>query len=97
VTADILRGGSYIHTRQVLGGLLALAGVCPFVGSLADLLGRRYVALLGAVLLVVGTVVATTAQTMGQFIGQYLPYLLAFGTLISNSWYDYRWSRSWRC
>lgn len=55
----------------VLGGLLALAGVCPFVGSLADLIGRRYVAMLGATLLVVGTVVATTAKTMGGFIGEY--------------------------
>lgn len=55
----------------VLGGLLALAGVCPFVGSLADLIGRRYVAMLGATLLVVGTVVATTAKTMDTFIGIY--------------------------
>jgi MFS family permease len=52
----------------VLGNLLALAGVCPFVGSLSDLLGRRYVALLGSTLLVIGTVVATSAQTMGMFI-----------------------------
>lgn len=53
---------------KVLGNLLALAGVCPFVGSLSDLVGRRYVALLGASLLVIGTVVQTTAQTMNVFI-----------------------------
>ncbi|KAJ5437816.1 uncharacterized protein N7458_008814 [Penicillium daleae] len=35
----------------VLGNLLALAGVCPFVGSLSDLIGRRYVAILGASLI----------------------------------------------
>lgn len=52
----------------VLGGLLALAAVCPFVGSMSDLLGRRYVALLGAGLLVIATVVATTAKTMNTFI-----------------------------
>ena len=52
----------------VLGGLLALAAVCPFVGSMSDLMGRRYVALLGAGLLVIATVVATTAKTMNTFI-----------------------------
>ena len=52
----------------VLGGLLALAAVCPFVGSMSDLIGRRYVALLGAGLLVIATVVATTAKTMNTFI-----------------------------
>ncbi|KAK5174972.1 uncharacterized protein LTR77_000108 [Saxophila tyrrhenica] len=62
-------GGTDRWVWFVLGGLLALAGVCPFVGSLADLLGRRWVAMMGASLLVIGTVVATTAQVMGQFIG----------------------------
>ena len=52
----------------VLGNLLALAGVCPFVGSLSDLLGRRVVALLGASILVVGSVLATCAQSMNMFI-----------------------------
>jgi hypothetical protein len=32
--------------RFVIANLLALAAVCPFVGSLSDLIGRRYVALL---------------------------------------------------
>lgn len=53
---------------QVLGNLLALAGVCPFVGSLSDLVGRRYTALLGGILLCIGTIVATTAHTMNTFI-----------------------------
>ncbi|KIW66046.1 hypothetical protein PV04_08255 [Phialophora macrospora] len=52
----------------VLGNLLALAGVCPFVGSLSDLMGRRYVALLGATLLVLGSVIATCAKSMNMFI-----------------------------
>lgn len=56
------------NTRQVLGNLLALAGVCPFVGSLSDLIGRRYCALLGGIFLCIGTVVATTAHSMNQFI-----------------------------
>ncbi|TGO90302.1 hypothetical protein BPOR_0070g00140 [Botrytis porri] len=53
----------------VLANLLALAGVCPFVGSLSDILGRRYVALLGALFIVVGMVVCSTAHTMNVFIG----------------------------
>jgi len=54
----------------VLGGLLTLAAVCPFVGALSDLIGRRYVALLGSGFLVIGTVSATSAQTMRGFIGE---------------------------
>lgn len=34
------------RTRFVIANLLALAAVCPFVGSLSDLIGRRYVALI---------------------------------------------------
>jgi MFS family permease len=57
----------------VLANLLALAGVCPFVGSLSDLIGRRYVALIGAVFIMVGMVVCSTAHTMNTFIGT-LPF-----------------------
>ncbi|KAL4936737.1 hypothetical protein BDV06DRAFT_227604 [Aspergillus oleicola] len=52
----------------VLANLLALAGVCPFVGSLSDLIGRRYVALVGATLVTVGTIVCSTANDMNTFI-----------------------------
>lgn len=52
----------------VLGGLLSLAAVCPFVGSMSDLIGRRYVALLGSGLLCIGTAVATSAKDMNAFI-----------------------------
>ncbi len=54
----------------MLANLLALAAVCPFVGSLSDLMGRRYVALFGAVLLIVGMIVCSTANTMNIFIGE---------------------------
>jgi MFS family permease len=57
----------------VLANLLALAGVCPFVGSLSDLIGRRYVALIGAVFIMVGMVVCSTAHTMNVFIGRLSP------------------------
>jgi hypothetical protein len=52
----------------ILANLLALAAVCPFVGSLSDLIGRRYVAMLGASFIILGMVVCSTAQTMNTFI-----------------------------
>ncbi|EXJ69971.1 uncharacterized protein A1O5_07044 [Cladophialophora psammophila CBS 110553] len=52
----------------VLAYLLSLAAVCPFVGSLSDLIGRRYVALLGSGLLIVAMIIAGTAHNMNQFI-----------------------------
>ena len=55
---------------QVLANLLALAGVCPFVGSLSDLIGRRYVALIGVSLICIGMIVSSTAHTMNTFIGK---------------------------
>ncbi|KAL5366016.1 putative MFS drug efflux pump [Aspergillus floccosus] len=58
-----------LNNTQVLANLLALAGVCPFVGSLSDLIGRRYVAIIGASLVVIGMIVCTTAKTMNIFIG----------------------------
>lgn len=53
----------------VLANLLSLAAVCPFVGSLSDLLGRRHVALASAALIVLGMVVVSTARTMNIVIG----------------------------
>ncbi|MCJ1284543.1 hypothetical protein MMC26_003876 [Xylographa opegraphella] len=54
--------------HKVLANLLALAAVCPFVGSLSDLIGRRYVALIGASFIVLGMIVSSTAHTMNIFI-----------------------------
>ncbi|OJD34843.1 mfs drug efflux [Diplodia corticola] len=52
----------------VLGNLLALAAICPFVGSLSDLFGRRYTAMMGAVFLIIGNIVTSTSHTMNIFI-----------------------------
>lgn len=62
-------GGTDRWTWFVLANLLSLAAVCPFVGSLSDLLGRRYVAIIGASLLVLGMIICSTAHTMNVFIG----------------------------
>src|SRR5947207_7681026 len=62
-------GGVDRYIWFVLANLLALAAVCPFVGSLSDLIGRRYVALVGAWLLIIGMIVSSSAHNMNIFIG----------------------------
>lgn len=42
--------------------------MCPFVGSLSDLFGRRYVAIAGAALVCLGMIICSTANTMNTFI-----------------------------
>ncbi|KAI7464476.1 MFS general substrate transporter [Hortaea werneckii] len=61
-------GGADRWIWFVLANLLSLAAVCPFVGSLSDLLGRRYVAIIGAGFIVLGMIVCSTAYTMNVFI-----------------------------
>ncbi|KAL4917764.1 fungal trichothecene efflux pump-domain-containing protein [Aspergillus aurantiobrunneus] len=61
-------GGADRWVWFVLANLLALAGVCPFVGSLSDLIGRRYVALIGVSLVTIGMIICSTAHTMNTFI-----------------------------
>lgn len=62
-------GGVDRWTWYVLGNLFALGAACPFVGSLSDLFGRRYVAIAGACFLILGNIVSATAHTMNTFIG----------------------------
>ncbi|RDW92537.1 MFS multidrug transporter-like protein [Coleophoma crateriformis] len=61
-------GGTDRWVWFVLANLLALAAVCPFVGALSDLFGRRYIALAGAGFIVIGMIVCSTAHTMNTFI-----------------------------
>ncbi|KAF2810561.1 MFS multidrug transporter-like protein [Mytilinidion resinicola] len=61
-------GGADRWIWFVLANLLSLAAVCPFVGSLSDLLGRRYVALLGASFIMLGMIITSTAHSMNIFI-----------------------------
>ena len=63
-------GGTDRWTWFILANLLALAAVCPFVGSLSDLMGRRYVAIMGASLIILGMIVASTAHSMNALIGE---------------------------
>lgn len=75
------------HSTQVLANLLSLAAVCPFVGSLSDLIGRRYVALAGAFFLVLGSVIASTAGTMNTFICRHLPPSSPSELMIHGRWH----------
>jgi MFS family permease len=65
--ADI--GGSGSYAWLAIANTLALAAVAPFAGAISDLIGRRYVALIGAALVVIGMIVVGTAQQMSVAIG----------------------------
>jgi len=80
----------------VLANLLSLAAVCPFVGSLSDLMGRRYVALLGASFLILGMIVCSTAKIMNVFIGENLLVVKQYHSLMDlNRWYGSSWDWCW--
>lgn len=55
---------------MILGNLLALASIVPFVGAMSDLFGRRYVAIFGMILIIIGMIVCSTANDMNIFIGK---------------------------
>jgi len=61
-------GGMDRWTWFIIAHLLALAAICPFVGSLSDLLGRRHLALLGGTFLVAGNIICARAEVMNVFI-----------------------------
>lgn len=72
IYADI--GGVDRWVWFAIGYLIPNAALCPFVGALSDLFGRRYLALFGQVLLIVGPIVTSTANTMNVAIGKFFPY-----------------------
>jgi MFS family permease len=43
--------------------------VAPFAGAISDLIGRRYVSLLGALLVCIGMIIVGTAHKMSVAIG----------------------------
>jgi MFS family permease len=69
-------GGADRWIWFVLANLLSLAAICPFVGAISDLIGRRYVAITGACFLILGMIVSSTAHTMNIFIGRSMPPVL---------------------
>jgi hypothetical protein len=65
--ADI--GGENSVAWVGMSNTLATAAAVPFAGAVADLLGRRYVALLGAGLVIIGCIVVGIAQRVEVAIG----------------------------
>jgi MFS family permease len=51
-----------------LGNALATAATAPFAGAISDLIGRRYVLLLGSVFIIVGSIVTGVAPHMDAAI-----------------------------
>lgn len=66
VAQDI--GGESIYVWAVIGNLLAIAAITPFVGALSDLFGRRTTACAGMVFIMVGMIICAAAPTMNAFI-----------------------------
>lgn len=56
--------------RFVIGYLIPNAALCPFVGALSDLFGRRTVAIFGQCTLIVGPIITATATNMNNAIGE---------------------------
>ena len=54
---------------MIIGNLIALAAVSPFVGALSDLFGRRYIAIAGSAFIILGMIVSSTASNMNNMIG----------------------------
>jgi MFS family permease len=65
--ADI--GGQSSYAWVGIAYTLALAAICPFAGAMSDLMGRRYAALLGAGLVVIGMIIVGTAHRINVAIG----------------------------
>jgi MFS family permease len=59
-------GGRWVW--MIIGYLIPNAALCPFVGALSDLFGRRYVAAVGQVALIVGPIVVATATQINYAI-----------------------------
>ncbi|OAA75849.1 Major facilitator superfamily domain, general substrate transporter [Akanthomyces lecanii RCEF 1005] len=53
---------------MVIGYLIPNAALCPFVGALSDLFGRKWVAAFGQVMLLIAPVVVSTAHTINTAI-----------------------------
>lgn len=57
-------GGVDRYTWLVVAYLIPNAALCPFVGALSDMFGRRMVGVVGQVCLVIGPIITSTANEM---------------------------------
>lgn len=65
-----LGGANGRYLWMVIGYLIPVSALCPFVGALSDLFGRRPVAMFGQLLLIIGPIVVATAHKMNTAIGE---------------------------
>jgi MFS family permease len=63
-------GGADRYSWFVIAYLIPNAALCPFVGALSDVFGRRNVAIAGQACLILGPIITATAQTMNIAIGE---------------------------
>lgn len=63
-------GANGRYVWMVIGYLIPNAALCPFVGALSDLFGRKMVAVFGQVLLILGPIVVSTANDINVAIGR---------------------------
>lgn len=54
----------------VIGYLIPNSALCPFVGAMSDLFGRKWVAAVGQVALIIGPIVVSTAHHINIAIGK---------------------------
>ncbi|KAF1819941.1 putative major facilitator superfamily transporter [Dissoconium aciculare CBS 342.82] len=59
--------GTYLW--MVIGYLIPNAALCPFVGNLSDMFGRKSVAVAGQLMLMIGPIIVSTATNINAAIG----------------------------
>lgn len=57
-----------IGNWMLTANTLAVAAICPFVGYITDMLGRRWVCIFGIVMLLLASVIIATAHNLGTAI-----------------------------
>lgn len=60
--------GTTVGNWMLTANTLAVAAICPFVGYITDLMGRRSIALLGTLLLLIACTLQATAHSLAQAI-----------------------------
>lgn len=72
VSAALTTIGASLNTNignwMITANTLAVAAICPFVGYMTDLLGRRWVCVGGTLLLIIGSAIMATSHELGQAV-----------------------------
>ena len=71
-----------LYIWMATAGILAMGAIAPFIGPLADMMGRKVIFLAGFVCSIVGSVLCAAAPNAAAFIGGQV--LLGFGAVIQE-------------